>query len=184
MKYIVSHIKCRLKTYWFAILRKYFRRSRLHLCLLLLEFLAFSSEWSLRVKKQWNETCDDIISSSFFFISFQFLLLFSPISSTQSVMAFTIRYMAWKNLIQFWVSSHFSDSVCFSTSTSSSSRSLSHPSATLWLLLLVLCGWMHLNSFYSCVATFTIKKWERERETNNFILFFLQRDGGFETRRL
>ena len=46
--------------------------------------------------------------------------------------------MAWKNLIQFWVSSHFSN-FCAS-------------------LLLMFCGWMHLNSFHSYIATFTSKK--------------------------
>lgn len=36
-------------------------------------------------------------------------------------------------------------------------------STTLLLLLLVLCGWMHLNSFYSCVATFN-----QGKKANNF----------------
>lgn len=44
---------------------------------------------------------------------------------------------------------------------STDTHSGAHP--TLLLLLLVLCGWMHLNSFYGCVATFS-----RTKGTNNF----------------
>lgn len=143
MKYIVFHINCRLKTYWFAILRKYFRRSFSSSSSFFL--LLFFSIPLLEFKggmKQWSKTCDDIISSSIFFVSFLCQLLFSPISSTQSVMAFTIRYMAWKNLIQFWVSSHFSDFVCFSTSTSSSSRSFS----SLGYVMIIAISVVRLNA--------------------------------------
>lgn len=62
-------------------------------------------------------------------------------------MAFTIRYMARKNLIQFWVSSHFSDSVCF--------QPLPRSHYVIIIIAISVLGWMHL---YSSEATFTEKK--------------------------
>lgn len=113
-------------------------------------------------------TCDDIISLAFCWTSLCTPHVDIPTLHPRhqrkklSVIAFTMRYMARKNLIQFWVSSHFFDS----TAPASHSPSLS--ASLLLLLLLVFCGWMHLNSFYSCVATFA-KSWRRREKTNNFL---------------
>lgn len=80
-------------------------------------FFAFSSEWSLRAMKKVGGTCDDIISPIIFFFA-EFLFPFLPFSLPKkklSDLAFTIRYMARKNLIQFWVSSHFFSLSCAPT---------------------------------------------------------------------